>query len=246
MALFVKRTFAIMVSSTSGTDQCDGGGGGKDGRGCVRESWTSLVLWGMSSLGTFKRHPSETTQILSHGEPGNHLVLWTEDSVKAASGCQASGQWVSSSQPPWGGSSSRRQWSCMLFPSRRTPPREGLRPGGQSKRNEITLLLVQFCPFHRQLGGLEHTVLETLFVVINYPLFILIYLLNQVPKGVLFVSDVKNPVAWSQRGTPWFLICMCLFSWVFHEGESKGARNADHTLGLKAPGLVVSVFAFHK
>lgn len=33
MALFVKRTFAIMVSSTSGTDQSDGGGGGKDGRG---------------------------------------------------------------------------------------------------------------------------------------------------------------------------------------------------------------------
>lgn len=52
---------------------------------------------------------------------------------------------------------------------------------------------------------------KALFVVINDPLFILIYLLNQVPKGILYISDVKNPVAWSPRGTSRFLICMCSF-----------------------------------
>jgi hypothetical protein len=35
---------------------------------------------------------------------------------------------------------------------------------------------------------------EELVMVINYLLFILIYLLNQVPKGILYISDVKNPV----------------------------------------------------
>lgn len=35
---------------------------------------------------------------------------------------------------------------------------------------------------------------ETLFLVINDPLFILIYLLNQVPKGILYISDVKKNI----------------------------------------------------
>lgn len=78
-------------------------------------------------------------------------------------------------------------------------------------------------------------------MVINDPLFILIYLLNQVPKGILYISDVRNPVARSQRGTPWFLICMCLFQCISHERASeRGMRIVLQVWKPPASTAVVS------
>lgn len=211
---------------------------GKAGPLCFSERWAVCEHLRDTHQRPFKSCPTVNPESLSSRNWG-----------QCQSWFRLPGQWPAditiSASLGWELESKATTLHSMPFPSRRTPPDAALRPGGQRKQNEITLLLVQFCPFRRQLDCLELTVLETLFVI-NYPLFILIYLLNQVPKGVLFVSDVKNPVSWSERGTSWFLICMCLFSWVFHEGESKRARNADHTSGVKVPGLVASVFGFHK
>lgn len=152
MALFVKRTFAIMVNSTSRTDQSDGGRGGKMEEDVslrsTRESWTSSVLWGMSSLGAFKRNSSETIQILSQVNPVSSLN-WGQ----LQSWSRLPGQWpvgiTISASLGWEQSSEIMTLHSLPSPSKKTSPRVGLRPGCQSKWNGIILLLVTFCPFHR-------------------------------------------------------------------------------------------------
>lgn len=94
MVLFVKRTFAIKVSSGSRRAQGSGGGGGKMEEKCaLGKSWGNLDQFGSLRDAQFV-NPWVTHQrpfMFSCPWPRDHLVFRTEGSFKADPGCWASG-----------------------------------------------------------------------------------------------------------------------------------------------------------
>lgn len=115
MVLFVKRTFAIKVSSTSSPDQSHGGGGkmaemrpskvpGKAGPVCFSEGWVICEHLRGSHQRPFKASPTVNSESL-------RMVILNWRQLHSWS--KLPGQWVSLCQPLWGQRNSQRACHCL-------------------------------------------------------------------------------------------------------------------------------------
>lgn len=131
MVLFVKRTFAIKVSGTSRIDQSHEGGGGTWKRICPRKvPGKAGAVW-FSEGWAVSEHPQRPFP-LCEARLAQFSELWTASKLIQAA--RPLGITISDSLgwEPW---SEEVTLHSTPFPSIRTPPLAGLRPGRQSKWN---------------------------------------------------------------------------------------------------------------
>lgn len=151
MVLFVKRTFAIKVSGTSRIDQSNEGGGGTWKKICPSSVPAKAGPVWFSEGRVIYEHPQRPfpppPPAPPHCEPRLAQFSELRTVSKLIQAARPVGITVSDSLgwEPW---PEEVTLHSTPFPSIRTPPLAGLRPGRQSKWNEITLLLVSFRPFH--------------------------------------------------------------------------------------------------
>lgn len=156
MVLFVKRTFAVLVSSTSRVAQSGGGGWGRWKRMCPSEAPEKAgPVW-------FSEGPAVCEQLRdTHQRPFKSSPAVNPESLSSLNWGQLQswsslpGQWVCRLSLPGVGSTVRgSDLAFRAIPFHENPSSGGPSPECQSKQDEVSLLSVQFGPFRRQLACL--------------------------------------------------------------------------------------------